>query len=565
VVGEVSAQIWFQSSLPHADVFVRLCDVDPQGKSWNICDGLAGVPGADELARVTVQLWPTAHRFKRGHRIRVLVSSGAFPRYGRNPGTGEPRATAARLLPATQSVYHDAEHPSSVTLPVRAVLTEAGPDRNRYADLLRVGAIGTVASGHWLLIDITDRGGRLSGLDALDYISWGRWVTLVAQVMPVFFVVGGYVNARLWTACREQGGGWASWARPRAMRLMWPTVAYVAVAILAVVAARRAGVSAEELAQVGWLVAFQLWFLPVYLLLIALTPVLLAAHRRWGLAVPAVMAAAAALVDVGVIGGHLPLIAYANYLLVWGAMHQWGFAWQDGTLTRARWRPWALAVGAAAVLAALLTWGPFPVDMIGANERNGNTTPPSIALLAFAAAQTGLILAAEPAVSRWLAKPRRWRLVTRLNRSCLTVYLWHMVPVVIVAVALYPTAVLPQPAIGPGAAGGGGQAGPTTLAAPADRARNRGSLVRPAAPSRPCRHHVRPGPPGHRRIRPRRVPARTGPGRLRRRRRLHAALRPAVGRDNAGVPVTECTGRRRRQGRRGRRRRVPHGRPAPGQ
>jgi uncharacterized protein len=120
VVGEVSAQIWFQSSLPHADVFARLCDVDPEGKSWNICDGLTSVSGADELARVTVQLWPTAYRFKRGHRIRVQVSSGAFPRYGRNPGTGEPRATATRLLPASQSIHHDAEHPSSITLPVRS-------------------------------------------------------------------------------------------------------------------------------------------------------------------------------------------------------------------------------------------------------------------------------------------------------------------------------------------------------------------------------------------------------------------------------------------------------------
>jgi fucose 4-O-acetylase-like acetyltransferase len=320
--------------------------------------------------------------------------------------------------------------------------------RNRYADLLRVAAIGTVASGHWLLIDITDRGGKLSGLDALDYISWGRWVTLVAQVMPVFFVVGGYVNAGLWTACEEQGGGWADWVRPRAMRLLWPTVVYVTVAILAFAGARMAGASASELAQVGWLVAFQLWFLPVYLLLIALTPLLLAAHRRWGLAVPAVMAVGAALVDVGVIGHHLPLVGYANYPLVWGAMHQWGFGWRDGTLTRARWRPWALAAGGTAVLAALLAWGPFPVDMIGANERIGNTTPPSIALLAFAAAQTGLLLAAEPAASRLLARPRRWRLVTRLNRPVMTVYLWHMVPVVIVAAALYPTAVLPQPAIG---------------------------------------------------------------------------------------------------------------------
>ena len=121
VVGEVSAQIWFQSSLPHADVFVRLCDVDPEGKSWNICDGLTSVSGADELAGVTVQLWPTAYRFRRGHRIRVQVSSGAFPRYGRNPGTGEPRASATRLLAATQSVFHDSGHPSSITLPVRAV------------------------------------------------------------------------------------------------------------------------------------------------------------------------------------------------------------------------------------------------------------------------------------------------------------------------------------------------------------------------------------------------------------------------------------------------------------
>ncbi|MGD0699352.1 MAG: CocE/NonD family hydrolase [Trebonia sp.] len=118
VIGEVSAQVWFQSSLAQADVFVRLCDVDPAGKSWNVCDGLTSVSGADELASVTVALWPTAHRFKRGHRIRVQVSSGAFPRYGRNPGSGEPRATATRLLAATQSVHHDAEHPSAITLPV---------------------------------------------------------------------------------------------------------------------------------------------------------------------------------------------------------------------------------------------------------------------------------------------------------------------------------------------------------------------------------------------------------------------------------------------------------------
>ena len=94
VIGEVSAQIWFRSSLPEADVFVRLCDVDPGGRSWNICDGLISLSAADEVTAATVRLWPTAYRFTAGHRIRVQVSSGSFPRYARNPGTGEPRATA---------------------------------------------------------------------------------------------------------------------------------------------------------------------------------------------------------------------------------------------------------------------------------------------------------------------------------------------------------------------------------------------------------------------------------------------------------------------------------------
>ena len=119
IIGEVSAEIWFRSSLAHADVFVRLCDVGPDGRSFNICDGLTSLSGADELTRATVRLWPTAYRFTRGHRIRVQVSSGAFPRYARNTGTGEPIAGAVILRAADQAVFHDPDHPSAVILPVR--------------------------------------------------------------------------------------------------------------------------------------------------------------------------------------------------------------------------------------------------------------------------------------------------------------------------------------------------------------------------------------------------------------------------------------------------------------
>ena len=82
--------------------------------------------------------------------------------------------------------------------------------------------------------------------------------------------------------------------------------------------------------------------------------------------------------------------------------------------------------------------------MIGAGERMGNTTPPSIAVPAFATAQAGLLLAAEPPVAR----PRPWRRVARLNPAVITVYLWHMVPAVVIAIALYPAGIMPQPPIG---------------------------------------------------------------------------------------------------------------------
>ncbi|MCX4096747.1 CocE/NonD family hydrolase [Nocardia sp. alder85J] len=118
IIGEVGAEIWFRSSLAHADVFVRVCDVRADGRSFNVTDGLVGVTDADHDTRATVTLFATAHRFEAGHRIRVQVSSGAFPRYNRNPGTGEPRGSATQLRAAEQTVHHDPARPSAVILPI---------------------------------------------------------------------------------------------------------------------------------------------------------------------------------------------------------------------------------------------------------------------------------------------------------------------------------------------------------------------------------------------------------------------------------------------------------------
>ena len=128
VIGPIRVELYVRSTLEHTDFFARLCDVDPSGRSINICDGLLRLwpghpmPEADGCLKLDLDLWPTAHRFLRGHRIRVQVSSGAHPRFARNPGSGEPLATATKLVAAEQSVYHDPDHPSAIVLPVMAEL-----------------------------------------------------------------------------------------------------------------------------------------------------------------------------------------------------------------------------------------------------------------------------------------------------------------------------------------------------------------------------------------------------------------------------------------------------------
>ena len=125
VIGPVTADLYVRSSLEYTDFFARLCVVEPSGKSINLCDGIVRLtpesqpaPAADGIRHLRLALWPTAYRFRKGQRLRVQVSSGAHPRFVRNLGTGEPLATATKLVIADQLVYHDPEHPSAFVLPV---------------------------------------------------------------------------------------------------------------------------------------------------------------------------------------------------------------------------------------------------------------------------------------------------------------------------------------------------------------------------------------------------------------------------------------------------------------
>ena len=122
-------ELFASTSAVDTDFTAVLADVDETGYARFLTDGVVRGRYRESTASATllepgkvyklpVDLWATSNLFKAGHRIRVYVSSSNFPRFDRNPNTGESTAESARMVKAQQTVYHDTAHPSSVRLPV---------------------------------------------------------------------------------------------------------------------------------------------------------------------------------------------------------------------------------------------------------------------------------------------------------------------------------------------------------------------------------------------------------------------------------------------------------------
>ncbi|QOC91288.1 acyltransferase family protein [Micromonospora craniellae] len=344
-------------------------------------------------------------------------------------------------------------------------------DRERYLDLLRAMAIMMVVLGHWAVAAIRyDEHGQPDGHSALPAIPWAYPLTWAVQVMPVFFLVGGYANAASLAAHRGRGGDAAGWLLGRSARLLRPTSALVLVLAGGALVARVVGVEPSMVRTVVWFATIPLWFLAAYLVVVPLTPLMYALHRRFGLAVPVALALLVAAGDLGRAVGP-EAAALPNYLLGWLAVHQVGFAWFDarrghchptgnrpaGARLGLRTRCLPMSRRAALVLlvaglgvAVLLTGpGPYPVSMINLpGQRLDNAAPPSVALLAVATAQLGLILLLRERAERWLHRSRPWQAVIAVNSVVLTVFLWHLSAVILLVGALDWLGVLPTPPAG---------------------------------------------------------------------------------------------------------------------
>jgi hypothetical protein len=326
---------------------------------------------------------------------------------------------------------------------VQQIEARTPPDRDRVADLVRVTAIVLVLVGHWLVAVVLHRDGELVAGQVLQHVPATRALTWVFQVMPLFFFVGGALNVSSWRRARDEGSSWARWLRRRARRLLTPAVPVLALWIVVVALADVLPLPTGLVALAAETALLPLWFLVVYALVLALVPWSEALHRHAGLWVPAVAIALTGVTDVLDRAG-VPAVGFLSYLLLWGGVHQLGYLWHEERLPRPRA---SLAIAAIASALALLLIGGlgYPGSMVavyGADQQN--TDPPSLALWAYAVAQIAVVVAARHRLAGLLEHPRIWAPVALAGSAMLTLFLWHMTAMVVVAAAVHPTGLWPR-------------------------------------------------------------------------------------------------------------------------
>jgi hypothetical protein len=296
-------------------------------------------------------------------------------------------------------------------------------ERDRYVDFLRAFSILVVVLWHWaftILVWLPD-GPRATS--PLGFTS-GLWIlTWLFQVLPLFFFVGGYVHLRAWYRARARGEHLA--------HFVWRNIGKLSLPAL-VLAAVWGGLGVSMSAAFGWewigraviLVISPLWFIGVYLVLIALIPVWFAVQRRFGPVAFVWMVGLVVIVDILRFRAGLEELGYANMVLVWGLAFQAGFYYES--LVRAPRRVdsalmWAGLFG----LVGLVFSGLYPGSMVGVPGETSNMAPPTLCIVALLAFQAGVAEIARPRVERFLDRPRPRRVVEIVNRFAMPVFLFH--------------------------------------------------------------------------------------------------------------------------------------------
>jgi surface polysaccharide O-acyltransferase-like enzyme len=315
---------------------------------------------------------------------------------------------------------------------IRRLADTTPPQRNRVADMLRAASILVVMFGHWLMAAVTIEDGELIPGHLLILADWTHPLTWVFQVMPVFFLVGGYANGLSWRSTRRRGETYGGWLRARLRRLILPVVPLLLFWTAGGWLGLRLGLDWEVLQLASQVALVPTWFLAAYVVIVTVAPILLWIWERWGWWSITAGVALAGLCDLLSISAGMVPIGFLNYLLVWGTVHQIGYAWLDGTIDGQGKRALLAIVGLVGTL-LLVGLGPYPVAMVGLDTAEiTNSYPPRVTLAFLGMFQSGIALLLEKPLNRLMHVRWAWILVVGVSARIMTMYLWHLTAMVIV-------------------------------------------------------------------------------------------------------------------------------------
>jgi fucose 4-O-acetylase-like acetyltransferase len=308
--------------------------------------------------------------------------------------------------------------------PTPAEVEAATPaTRDRAIDVIRIVSLLGVVAGHTVMATSEIRDGVFIWSNLLTASPVLQALTWVFQIMPLFFFAGVAASVESW----RPGESWGNWLLRRCTRLYRPVFYYLAFWAVALTALRfvlplhvyrpNAGISTQLL-----------WFLGAYVLVLAAVP-LLARITTPGRLATALVAGYAAIAVVDAVRLNVDGAAALGYLnmAVWLLPGMLAVAYRRALLSRRA--AGMLAAGMLAVNLALVRFGRYEVSLVGIEtQRLKNMTPPSLLLAGHAIMLCALVIVLAPVIARWARRPRVWWLVAIGNTGAMTLYLWHIPP-----------------------------------------------------------------------------------------------------------------------------------------
>ena len=268
--------------------------------------------------------------------------------------------------------------------------------RDLTLDIARVFCVLLVVVIHLLMVGVgISADGELIVSRPLENQSWFHAVTWVGQIMPLFFVVGGFASLTAWRSMVRRGGTASDYVRNRVLRLAQPALPLFIFYVVVIGGARLLGVDRDLLDTVIVGAGLPLWFLAAYTLCQAFVPIMAGWHARAPRATLLVLFAGAVVVDVIRFATGISEIGLANLFFVWLLVQQLGFWYADGWFAaRRRWQLVLIAAACYLVLLPMTLAGPWFVDMLAA------LNPPTVPLVLLGLAQACILRLIRPALAK---------------------------------------------------------------------------------------------------------------------------------------------------------------------